>query len=493
MYKTRMKMKRTTTLLLCGTVMLALFQGCDAILDVEPKTFTGTTNYYQTPAQFERALAGAYSYLQDLNAGAPQGRMWALVEMRSDNTTYQYFDANRGQLQTENIDDFLLQAANTRLEFFWSTTYEAIAQTNVILDRIQGVDFDDEAAKNRVIGEAEFLRAYHYFNLVRLFGGVPLILHEVKTPVYDQILADVRDAAEKLTPTAPAPGRATKGAASMLLADVLLTRKDYQGAIAALRDVQSMGYSLLSSYEDVFDPNNKNHAESIFEVQFAAGVEGEFSGYAYQFGPRNAGCAVIPGPCQGGDLGGWNIPTFDMVAAYEPGDLRKDASIGFYEAEDSPEWSDVAIGDTIPYVKKYIHPFDTINRTDDNWPVYRYADALLFLAEALNEVGQTGEAYAPLNEVRQRAGLDPLSGLAQDQFRDAVLHEQRVEQAFENKRWFQLLRTGRTLEVMNEHLRLMRERVPTSRIPADVEPYKLLYAIPEQEVRLNELEQNPGW
>jgi starch-binding outer membrane protein, SusD/RagB family len=220
----------------------------------------------------------------------------------------------------------------------------------------------------------------------------------------------------------------------------------------------------------------------------------EASNWIYRFAPHNSGSNLtfgLQGP--GGAYAGWNIPTFDMVRAYEDGDLRKDASIGFYVRPGNRE-HDVAIGDSIPFIRKYHHPFDVAGQTRENWPVYGYGRVLLLLAEALNEVGQTGEAATYLNQVRKRAGLEPLSVLSQVEFRKAVAHEQRLESAFENHRWYDLKRTDRAIEVMLAHGQEMQQRIPRLTAAAySIEPFKLLYPIPYREVRLNNLEQNPGW
>jgi starch-binding outer membrane protein, SusD/RagB family len=166
--------------------------------------------------------------------------------------------------------------------------------------------------------------------------------------------------------------------------------------------------------------------------------------------------------------------------------------VAFYVAEGNSQY-DVAMGDSIPYIKKFVHPFEQRSRTDENWPVYRYAHVLLMLAEAYLEIGNRSEALKYLNQIRQRAGLSPLSENT-NSLKDAIDHEQRVELAFENHRWFQLLRTGKAMEVMNAHGKAMKAIQPRlSDASYGVQAYKLRYPIPQREVRLNNFEQNPGW
>ena len=500
---------RNAELLLIALVLM--ISGCDGFLGVEPRTFTSTTNFYKNQDQIEQAVNGVYAELQTLYHVGGGTDFWAVTEMRSDNTTYQFNPADRGEFQMEAIDEFLVNDDNSDLEAIWSAIYSGIQQTNTILSRIDQATFTDEDLRAQLEGEAKFMRAFYYFHLVRLWGGVPLVLEEVNSPdlafsegrasesaVYEQILSDAQEASEFLPSSYSSSnvGRATKGAAHMLLAKVHMTRENYGDAATELEAVMDQGYSLIPDYADVFDPANKNNQESIFEIQFEPGVANgaEASAWIYRFAPFNSEGDVVFGfPDLAFNFAGYNIPTFDMVRAYEDGDERKEASIAFYENPDNRQY-DVAIGDSIPFIAKYYHEFSTQGQTAENWPVYRYADALLMYAEALNEQGQTGQAHTYLNQVRERAGLEPLGGLSQQEFREAVHHEQRVELAFENHRWYQLKRTDRALEVMSAHGEEMVEQYERlTPIAYDIAEYKLLYPIPFREVRLNNLEQNPGW
>ena len=490
------------TKLIIPAAILFWLSSCHDVLDVQPKTFSSGANYYQTESQIKSAVNGVYGQLQLLYTGD----FWAMTEMRSDNTTYQFNEGDRGSQQREEIDEFLITSDNNYIETIWSQLYSGIQQANVILHRIEQVKFSDPVTKIRLIGETKFLRAFYYFHLVRLFGPVPLLVEEVEDPdeaftgkrasieeVYAQIIQDTKDAVNSL-PVRYEPseaGRATKGAALTLLGDIYLTRQQYPEAVAALQQVTLLHYALVQDYAEVFDPDHKNNIESVFEIQYNAAVEGESSNFFFTFGPIDASEALTG---YKGLLGGNNIPTFDMIDAYEAGDLRRKASIGYYANPVNTQYQE-AVGDTIPYIKKYYHPpFELEGQTNENWPVYRYAGGVLMLDEALNETGQTSAAYHYLNEVRNRAGLPPVAGLSQEAFRDAVYHEERVELAFENQRWYDLLRTGRAVTVMNRHGVAIKQRIPRLSVAAyEVPPYKLLYPIPEREIRLNGFEQNPGW
>lgn len=491
--------------------------GCQNVLEVDPETFSGTTTYYQTPDQMDRAIFGAYGALQNIYGSAVAGPSWPMTEMRSDNTTFELNVNNRSQTQQESLEDFTNVAENITTNNGWSTSYNGILLANTILDRIDPVVYTDAAAKNRIIGEAKFLRALHYANLVRWFGDVPLLVHEVqsyegafvsvRTPadsVLKVVIADLKDAITKLPTRATLPaaqaGRATTGAASMLLADVYMWQKNWQEAANVLQTVTTMGYTLQPNYADSFEPSRKNGPESIFEIQWTDAVVGEGSGFTPRFLPLQSQRTLTFGTTDNATTGGgsWNIPTRDMVRAYEPGDKRKDASIGYYVSSLPAQRADldVVFNDSVPYTKKYWHPYTIAGRANDNFPVYRYAEALLNLAESLNELGRTPEAYPLINQVRSRAGLPALAGLSQTAFRDAVFKEERVELAFENKRWFQLVRTGRAVPIMTAHgAELIAYAGVLRRSPGTyvVTPAKLLYPIPQSEVNVNGLPQNPGY
>ena len=211
------------------------------------------------------------------------------------------------------------------------------------------------------------------------------------------------------------------GTAKMLLGNVYINQRKWADAEKVLKEIS--GYRLLDNYADVFDPANKNNEESLFEVQFKEGNDGYASNFFYVFlaQPITAEevTAITGIPEVARIVEGYNIPTPDIIKAYEEGDLRKDASIGMLTAH----------GVKYPYIKKYCHTHAVSGITNDNWPVYRYAETLLFIAEALNEQGKTNEALTYLNQVRKR----------------------RVELAFENKRWLDLIHSGKVESVMKAY------------------------------------------
>jgi hypothetical protein len=267
-----------------------------------------------------------------------------------------------------------------------------------------------------------------------------------------------------------------------------MTLKNFTAATEQLRAViQSTRYQLNPNYANNFTLANENGIESIFEIQYMEGsTTNEFSNFIYTFAPNNSGTAVAGFALAGGSASGWNIPTQDLLDSYETGDGRRAASIGSF--------TEVSSGKVIPFIKKYQTTHAVRFQTGSNFPVYRYADVLLMLAECLNEAGfvADGEAFQRLNEIRTRAGLPNKSTTAtdptllittQEQFRDAIAHERQVELAFENHRWFDLLRTNKATTVLQAHG--AREKTIKSYLnPASYSDIRLLNLYPQRELEL---------
>ena len=505
-------------LLLC-----TLFWGCNDRLDVIPYTFISDKTFYGTESQIGSAINGVYDKLQDLYNGE---HIYIHTEMRADNTDFQYYETHRGYQRREDINDFLMTASNIYNQNVWNRLYDGVQQANAIILHIGDVSYSNSALKDQHEGEVRFLRAFLYFHLVRLYGEIPLrdkpttgpndAFIEAKASVdelYTFITRDVDIAIEKLPSkyaNASDKGRLTKGAAYTLKGEICMTRHDFANAVSNFTQVTELGYELLTGYASLFDPTNKNHAESIFEIQYSSTVDGENSNYIFQWAPRDARSTLINSAWTS-EMAGCNTPTLDIIQAYEPGDLRKDASIDYFVDPRNRVYQEsfggnLSIsGDSAVYIKKFYHPPYTVDgRANENWPVYRYGYVKLLLAEALNETGRSGEALPHLNEVRNRAGLSDITSTDQATLREAIFKEIRVEVAFENHRWYQLLRTGRAIDIMTEHGKQQKARLNEAAqklgqvchlIDAayDIQPYKLLYPIPERECRLNGFPNNEGW
>ncbi len=501
-------MKKQHYLYIAAVMAVTSFSSCkkDFLTQTPEATLTGQ-NFYKTEAQIRDAVNGAYNPVVQMGSGNVQNRsgLWIFGELRSDNTTFQYNATNRGNEQVWFIDKFIFGSTYEPIRNFWLQNYQGIFRNNDVLAHIDAVTMD-AAKKNQYTGEMKFLRAFYYFHLVRQFGGVPLRLEPTSSPegaksggratvdqVYTQIIADLTDAASKLPSKYTAAtdvGRATEGAARTLLAKVYMTQKKWNEALTELRKVEKLGYSLEANYADIFSPKNKNGKESIFEIQYVGNTPALASNYLYNFAPLDTR-AVTQDPSNNGN--GFNIPTTDLLNAYEAGDKRKDASIGTltYQPFGGPSV-------TIPYVKKYNYGFVTPGNTDVNFPVLRYADVLLMIAECLNETGNPGDALTYLNMVHAyaRTGLSSIGAAGQAQLRDLIMKERQIELAFENHRWYDLVRTGKAVEVMNAHGARQKAERPNTEVEPNsyqVTPEKLLLPIPQTEVTLDQLDQNPGY
>lgn len=440
------------------------FSSCSDFLEQNPQTDLSENDFYKTADDILSAVNGAYSSLQE---GDIYGNWYVFGEIPSDNTRNQL----SGSVTTQNeFDQFYIDTQNSMIANFWRAAYKVINRTNTVLGRIDGIEINTELA-NRYKLECKFIRALMYFNLVRVYGDVPLVLKEIsisesydilrepKENVYNQIIADLKEAQGlPVSYSTAEDGRATQGAAKALLANVYMTLHKYAEAETILAEIINSGqYSLLENtpgslnidgYKNVFSPVNHNSKEGIFEIQFLKGGYGEGSNYANNFAPENSGTNVVAV----GGTGGNNIPEMDIYNAYEEGDLRRDCSmsLGYYDNRKNNEWVESR------YVCKFMDVPYQNNDASNNYPVIRYADVILMYAEALNQNGKTAEACKYLNMTRRRGfgyqttEISPVDLQTTDkaQFSLMVEQERRVELAFENHRWFDLIRTGRAVEVM---------------------------------------------
>lgn len=440
------------------------FSSCSDFLEQNPQTDLSENDFYKTADDILSAVNGVYSSLQE---GDIYGNWYVFGEIPSDNTRNQL----SGSVTTQNeFDQFYIDTQNSMIANFWKAAYKVINRTNTVLGRIDGIEINTELA-NRYKLECKFIRALMYFNLVRVYGDVPLVLKEIsisesydilrepKENVYNQIIADLKEAQDlPVSYSTAEDGRATQGAAKALLANVYMTLHKYAEAETILAEIINSGqYSLLENtpgslnidgYKNVFSPVNHNSKEGIFEIQFLKGGYGEGSNYANNFAPENSGTNVVAV----GGTGGNNIPEMDIYNAYEEGDLRRDfsMSLGYYDNRKNNEWVESR------YVCKFMDVPYQNNDASNNYPVIRYADVILMYAEALNQNGKTAEACKYLNMTRRRGfgyqttETSPVDLQTTDkaQFALMVEQERRVELAFENHRWFDLIRTERAVEVM---------------------------------------------
>lgn len=500
---------------------LILFAGCTDFLDLNPKDKVTGSTFFSTEEELKQAVTATYVPLRDVVINE-----YYQGEMRSDNTHYEEIPTNRGTayLEKEAITDFQDVSLNVYTNNVFYNCFLGISRANIVLDHMDDAPRLSEDARKSMIGQVKFLRAFYYFKLVRYYGGVPLHLKEVTSTneaflprssadeVYNQILEDAKEAVSLLAPPAkfPQTGEVTKGSATMLLAEIYLWQKKYAEAEALLKTLPEMGYELLPDYASVFSTGNKNSRESIFEVQYQEGLQGgQQSNFIYHFIPRSNNTTIITGVnTNNSTLGGYNVPTEDLLSAYESGDKRKAASIavaeGTYNASyiftysanlEIDNYTPVEGKTYVPYTKKYLNPHANPTNTDDNWPIYRYAEALLFMAEVLNEQNKPAEALTYLNPVRQRAGLSEITETNQALLREIIIKERRIELAFESKRWLDLVRTGKAKDVMTAYGIKMKQKYSyLSESSYIINDFRLLFPLPYHEVDRNkQLEQNPGY
>lgn len=414
--------------------------------------------------------------VQAVNAIYQQMRVWETHAFGFLGTTdIMSDDADKGStandgLYVKELDDFTHGADNNAVKAVWTGYFQGIARANMAIDKIPPIEMN-EKLKERLIGEAKFLRAYYYFNLVRWFGDLPLITKPL-TPsefsqrrvaaadIYKQIEKDWKDAATVLPEKSQYPasemGRVTKGAAKAYLAKMYLTIGDYPNAEKyAMEVVNSKEYTLFPSYGDQFLIENENSSESIFEIQ-ATLINAETLG-SLQWN-QIQGVRGTP------NLGwGFNRPSDDLVAAYEPGDPRREATI-LYVGEVLPDGTALVEDNPEMFNERYNQKAWTPQHLgfQENSPgnvrIYRYADVLLIAAEAMNENGKSAEAMNIVNQIRKRARgslpanlvLPELSSNGKDADRQAIWKERRVELAMEQHRWFDLVRQKRAADVMQK-------------------------------------------
>lgn len=497
-------------------IPMFLFDACSSFIDDIPVTSLTTGNAYKSASDMENALAGCYNTFYGTDYYQWENVM--LSDVRSDNA----YPGGNNEETFFDYDRFILPPSNHHNYVNWGALYNGIARCNILLDKINGVSDPalTDSRKKEIIGEASFLRAFHYFQLVKLFGGVPIELasntadpnvtrkaRATEKEVYDQIVIDLTTAVSNLPDTYGSDPkvnkvRATKGAANALLAKVWAQRsdRDYDKVLEYCNAVisSSANYSLVSNYADLFDGNHYMNSESILEIPFEEG-----NGSASSWGVE-----LFLAPEDGWQK--YCVPSKDLVAAYDAaGDnIRKNANIIFMtkDANGDPiswpdeNWNpcqDPNIG--IPFNYKQKHPAGW--SSGDDFYLLRLADIILLKAEAQNETGNTGAAATTVNLIRKRVGLSDISStLSKDNMKKAILNERRLELAFEAQRWDDLVRAGVATQVMqglNEYTYSCVDGVPGNPVKMDYSKCtqnRWIMPIPQLEIDANHnLTQNPGY
>ncbi|MBE7170287.1 MAG: RagB/SusD family nutrient uptake outer membrane protein [Williamsia sp.] len=480
-------------------VLLATASCKKEFIQLSPESTVSIDVLFKTDKDFQDAVIGVYS-----NFRPQYQNFWRFGDLRADDTKFGLVS----QLEDIRNDNFTSDNSDPVLASTWRNYYSIISRANKVLNNIENAPASVVTNKDRHKGEAEFLRALAYFDLVRIFGDVPLITKDLtiaeayKTPrekaanVYNNvIIKDLLDAETKLPQkyTGADIGRATKGAAKALLGKVYLTLKDFAKAETKLQEVTQLGYALLPVFNDLWDyTKDEHHSEYVFDIEYEEGQGNLGSNFISQFaldfqaggGPLVAELARrynIPSGT-GGATGIPNQTIFDLFSL-NPADKRKDttATKGLY----GPTGVFIPIsatGVSALSLKYMVKLAGAATDSKVNWKVIRYADVLLMYAEALNENGKTDQALTYLNMVRTRAGIPSYSGLSKDDARERIYQERRLELHLEGQRWFDLVRTGRALTVM---------------APYGMKPYMTVFPIPQAQIEIvNDpavLPQNQGY
>lgn len=458
-------MKNINRILL--TVLALLLGACSDFLTENLQGTYSNATFYKTEAHALLAITGVYNAASFVST---ENHLWVFGDVASDDATKGGLAGDQSDIQF--IDEFSYSRNNGSLEKIWKHYYEGISRANYLLYYSPGIDMNEDL-KSRILGEAKFLRAYFNFNLVNIFGEIPIKLNppinpdEINKPkspianVYAQIEKDLTEAIAAIGTKDKEIGRVTKGAAWGLLAKTFIYQQKWEAALAAIAAVDALGlYSLEAVYKNNFIDSTQNNKESLFELQHLSDQLPKLGSHLNQYfsPPKDNGYY-------------FNVPLQNFVNEFEKTttnipDPRLDYTVGragqkWINGEDfDPAWSPTGY-----LQKKHSQPLKEepiIGDASLNYVYLRYADILLMKAEALNEAGRSSEALVPLNAVRKRAresylfdkslagfgtvpvGLLPDVQLTNQQtVRDAIRHERRVELGFEFHRFFDLIRYGK--------------------------------------------------
>ncbi|HTN38344.1 MAG TPA: RagB/SusD family nutrient uptake outer membrane protein [Arachidicoccus sp.] len=499
----------STAKLMLFSVFLIGLGSCNKLIE-KPVSQIVAPQFYKTQADAIAAVNAVYNTLNSDPDGdfAMYGRE---LNLMTDNTTdNQNFSPSNTNPDVRAMGTMTFVSQNSRILRNWFQHYLGINKANIAVDRIEQIPvtaFDSPELKNRLIQEAKFVRGLLYFNLVRLWGPVPLILHDPTTvdikdqyvenasrdSLYAQIISDLTDATGLPAKYSAADiGRPTSGAAQSLLGYVYVTLKDWNQARVTLLKVLNAGrfpgasgnygYGLFPDFHDVFAQESKNGIEHIFSVQFGTNLGAANSKQSLSSSFTSFNVNVYPIDC---------ISDSSVVQIFEPGDTRKGVTFYTTQYDGSSGKTSVFNNPYTPYLNKFVDyslsPLNQQGRSGVNFPVIRYAEVLLLYAETLNELaGPTPDAYRAVDLIRERAHINDLPlGLNKGDFRDSVFLERRREFVQEGKRWFDLKRRGGTFMVAALHK-------IASKSAASLKD--TLFPIPYTELQLNPLlKQNPGW
>lgn len=491
-------MKRNIFLILALPILA--FTSCSDFLDLQPVSEIGESEYYKTESEINVAIVGCYNSLQKSISTE-----WMMTEFRADNSIYNPTFSTGRQPSMYALDVFTLTSENIYVDEYYTDVYQSISTVNTVMKHMDVI----EDAENRMHAEGQirFIRAYNYFNLVRLFGPVFLVTEQInsgqandmmrspETDVYQSIIEDLQFAAAHILDsryTTDDAGKITSWAAKALLAKVYLTLgdSDYQQEAKLLLEdiITNSEHLLLPDFDDVFNDGNEMNEEMIFAIRFKANAGGLGNPLTTMFAPNNVKDIIITGTGNG-----YNYPATELVNTFKSTDTRKTTTVLISYIDDTGK--EVFIN----YPAKFISAQQISSDSEADWPVVRFADVILMYAEILNELEGPAAALPYLNQVHERAGLSPVTMEQVDSkhnFRLILENERKLEFAFENHRWFDLVRTGRTNEIMKNHFKTALEYslITGVVVPDELMEWQLLLPIPQSQIDINPaFSQNYGY
>jgi hypothetical protein len=497
-----MKTKKIPINILFAVVLIVLLSACNKLLDKEPVTQIVTPEDSTTisATDAENSIAGLYRFLKSDGVEFNIFDRLTTGDVVSDN-------AYAGGDNSNNItqDLFTFNSLNENINRDWGGFYKLIARTNITINQVtKSVDPALSAVrKNQILGEARFLRAFGYFDLVRMFGRVPImltppvtttaeeLLKSVLVPqssadsVYDVILQDLWFAKSSVRDIGASTSRylISKGAVNAMLAKVYAAKPmPNWDSVRYYCDQVIPNYALVPNYNFLWDNQHDNNSEAIWVINYDGWSAGDQVG-------NWAPSIFVGGSIGHYEGGGWKkftTPTNDLVNAYQAdGDIiRQNATLTFLDI--TGQWTDAHWPVThYPFLTKYNDPSGGIN----DFYMIRLADILLLRAEAAVEKSDIPGAMNLVKQVRARVNLGPKTAVDAAAARQVIANERRLELAFEGHRWFDLLRTGKALETMNA-----QKDGNGQNLNYNVQPYRLLYPVPQAQIDLNPyLRQNPNY
>jgi hypothetical protein len=503
-------MKTLKNILIVACLLLTC--SCKKFLEEKPQSFL-TPDADLSSAKVARALAnGSYQNLGGLLTGQPSsygGNTWNLMEFMTGKA-----NSDLGQTGFVNFQTLIYNNTSFYIDTWWQQMYLGIGATNLAIQKIPSINAVGLSAtdKTNLVAEARTLRALYYFYLVRMYGAVPKVIEPPKDlnlqisrvpakQIYDEvIIPDLLEAEKSTLPWKDGTGKVSMAAVKSLLADVYLT---YAGAAInggaqyytesakrSLDVIQNGGYTLFPQYTDMINPSNKNSQEFILQVQYAASIP--------TTNPLTA--LTIPnfsGISKYSDEYGSVWPTDQFIASFPAGDKRAQEKQFFYTTYPSIKAPNAPVVFKNHYIYKWFDVNAVTNtiKSDLNYTIYRLADVMLMYAEASNRAAGTPNANAVqyVNQIRSRANLAPIGALSQDAFEKEVWLQRYFELCFENKMWFDMLRTRKVHnDVTGNWDNFVGHKTVFGATFADKQ---LLFPLPKQETDVNPklLPNNPGF